>query len=160
MDEIEARDSHRIGVKRRRTEHVPSPQPHVTTPRSQGTRERGRQHRGHPATPHADNYRVIQGGRRCCTLRFFTQAELERVLAAAPPPDAAQAERDWWPVMRLLVLAAAMTFDAAGELRALHEFRQSLGSPDGIGCVVRPGYYDSTGLQAIASGDARRERGA
>ena len=47
------------------------------------------------------------------------QAELERVLAAPPPPHAAQAERDWWPVMRLLVLTAAMTGMRLGDLRAL-----------------------------------------
>jgi integrase len=45
--------------------------------------------------------------------------ELERVLEAGPPPDAPQAERDWWPVVRLLVLTAAMTGMRLGELRAL-----------------------------------------
>jgi integrase len=53
------------------------------------------------------------------TIHFLTQAELERVLAAPPPPHAAQAERDWWPVVRLLVLTAAMTGMRLGELRAL-----------------------------------------
>ena len=43
------------------------------------------------------------------TIRFLTPDELERVLAAAPPLDASQAERDWWPVLRLLILTAAMT---------------------------------------------------
>lgn len=52
-------------------------------------------------------------------IRFLTQAELERVLAATPPAGAAQAERDWWPVLRLLVLTAAMTGMRLGELRAL-----------------------------------------
>jgi integrase len=56
--------------------------------------------------------------RRDETIRFLTQTELERVLAA-PPPHAAQAERDWWPVVRLLVLTAAMTGMRVGELRAL-----------------------------------------
>jgi len=53
------------------------------------------------------------------TIRFLTAAELERVLAAAPPADATRAERDWWPVVRLLVLTAAMTGMRLGELRAL-----------------------------------------
>ena len=57
--------------------------------------------------------------RRDETIRFLTQAELERVLAAPPPPHAAQAERDWWPVVRLLVLTAAMTGMRLGEVRAL-----------------------------------------
>jgi integrase len=56
-------------------------------------------------------------------IRFLTRAELERVLTAAPPdaPDPAvtQAERDQWPVTRLLVLTAAMTGMRLGELRAL-----------------------------------------
>lgn len=53
-------------------------------------------------------------------LRFLTGAEIERVLAAAPPADAPQAERDWWPSVRLLTLTAAMTGLRLGELRALH----------------------------------------
>ena len=57
--------------------------------------------------------------RRDETIRFLTQAELERVLTAPPPPHAAQAERDWWPVVRLLVVTAAMTGMRLGELRAL-----------------------------------------
>ncbi|MHB8492461.1 MAG: tyrosine-type recombinase/integrase [Solirubrobacteraceae bacterium] len=52
-------------------------------------------------------------------IRFLTQAELERVLVAEPPEDATQAERDWWPAVRLLVLTAAMTGMRLGELRAL-----------------------------------------
>lgn len=53
------------------------------------------------------------------TIRFLTPPELERVLAAAPPADAPQAERDWWPVLRLLVLTAAMTAMRLGELPGL-----------------------------------------
>jgi integrase len=52
-------------------------------------------------------------------IRFLTQDELERVLIAPPPADASRAERDWWPVVRLLVLTAAMTGMRLGELRAL-----------------------------------------
>jgi integrase len=52
-------------------------------------------------------------------IRFLTQDELGRVLNAPPPPDAPKAERDWWPVIRLLVLTAAMTGMRLGELRAL-----------------------------------------
>lgn len=52
-------------------------------------------------------------------IRFLTQDELERVLTAAPPVDAPRAERDWWPVVRLLVLTASMTGMRLGELRAL-----------------------------------------
>lgn len=52
-------------------------------------------------------------------IRFLTQHELERVLAAGPPADAAKAERDWWPVVRLLVLTAAMTGMRRGELAGL-----------------------------------------
>jgi integrase len=52
-------------------------------------------------------------------IRFLTQAELERVLDSPPPADAPRAERDWWPVIRLLVLTAAMTGMRLGELRAL-----------------------------------------
>lgn len=52
-------------------------------------------------------------------IRFITQDELDRVLDAPPPPEATKAERDWWPVVRLLVLAAAMTGMRLGELRAL-----------------------------------------
>jgi integrase len=52
-------------------------------------------------------------------IRFLTPDELERVLEAAPPPDVPQADRDWWPVVRLLVLTAAMTGMRLGELRAL-----------------------------------------
>lgn len=58
-------------------------------------------------------------------IRFLTQDELERVLAAAPPDapcpgqDITQAERDWWPVVRMLILTAAMTGMRLGELRAL-----------------------------------------
>lgn len=52
-------------------------------------------------------------------IRFLTPDELERVLEATPPPEAAQAEQDWWPVVRLLVLTAAMTGMRLGELRAL-----------------------------------------
>ena len=53
------------------------------------------------------------------TIRFLTVAELERVLDAPPGADTTQAERDWWPVVRLLVLTAAMTGMRLGELRAL-----------------------------------------
>jgi integrase len=53
------------------------------------------------------------------TIRFLTQGELELVLQASPPADASQAERDWWPVVRLLVLTGAMTGMRLGELRAL-----------------------------------------
>jgi len=52
-------------------------------------------------------------------IRFLTLTELERVITAAPSADAPQAERDWWPVVRLLVLTAAMTGMRLGELRAL-----------------------------------------
>lgn len=52
-------------------------------------------------------------------IRFLTQAELARVLSAAPSDEAARAERDWWPVLRLLVLTAAVTGMRLGELRAL-----------------------------------------
>jgi integrase len=52
-------------------------------------------------------------------IRFLNQDELERVLTAPPPIDAPRAERDWWPVVRLLVLTAAMTGMRLGELRAL-----------------------------------------
>ena len=52
-------------------------------------------------------------------VRFLTQDEVERVLAAAPADAAARAERDWWPVLRLLVLTATMTGMRLGELRAL-----------------------------------------
>jgi integrase len=72
--------------------------------------------------------------RRTDDIRFLTQDELERVLAAAPPDDDAeiaesfpvgvkyggpQAVRDWWPLLRLLVLTATMTGMRLGELRAL-----------------------------------------
>jgi integrase len=52
-------------------------------------------------------------------IHFLTLDELERVLEASPPSDASRAERDWWPVVRLLVLTAAMTGMRLGELRAL-----------------------------------------
>lgn len=54
-------------------------------------------------------------------IRFLTAPELERVLAAPPrdEDDVTQAEVDWWPVLRLLVLTAAMTGMRLGELRAL-----------------------------------------
>jgi len=55
-------------------------------------------------------------------IRFLTQPELERVLAAPPThggEGVTQAEIDWWPVVRLLVLTAAMTGMRLGELRAL-----------------------------------------
>jgi integrase len=67
-------------------------------------------------------------------LRFLSHAELERVLAAAPPDDdeeiansfpvrakygGPQAVRDWWPVVRLLILTAAMTGMRLGELLGL-----------------------------------------
>jgi integrase len=52
-------------------------------------------------------------------IRFLTPDELESVLEAGPPPEAPRAERDWWPVVRLLVLTAAMTGMRLGELRAL-----------------------------------------
>jgi integrase len=52
-------------------------------------------------------------------LRFLTQAELARVLAAEPPDEASQLERDYWPPLRLLVLTAAMTGMRLGELSAL-----------------------------------------
>lgn len=67
-------------------------------------------------------------------LRFLNHDELERVLAATPSDgDEAiaecfpvgskyggpQAVRDWWPVVRLLVLTAAMTGMRLGELRGL-----------------------------------------
>lgn len=68
------------------------------------------------------------------TLRFLTIGELDRVLNAAPPDDddlvaehfpvgekygGPQAVRDWWPVVRLLILTAAMTGLRLGELRGL-----------------------------------------
>jgi integrase len=52
-------------------------------------------------------------------IRFLTPGEVERVLAAAPGPESAQTERTWWPVLRLLILTAAMTGMRKGELRAL-----------------------------------------
>jgi integrase len=52
-------------------------------------------------------------------IRFLTPYELEQVLAATPGPDSAQTERTWWPVLRLLILIAAMTGMRKGELRAL-----------------------------------------
>src|SRR5580692_663878 len=52
-------------------------------------------------------------------IRFLTPSEVERVLAAAPGSDSAQTERTWWPVLRLLILTAAMTGMRKGELRAL-----------------------------------------
>lgn len=59
--------------------------------------------------------------RRSTELRFLTSDELERVLAAHPydDPEASQSERDHWPVVRLLVLAAALTGMRLGELRGL-----------------------------------------
>jgi hypothetical protein len=39
-------------------------------------------------------------------IRFLTQPKLERVFAKPPPSTATQAERDWWPVVRVLVLTA------------------------------------------------------
>ncbi len=57
--------------------------------------------------------------RRDHTLRYLTMSELERALAAAPPRDAPQLEHDWWRVIRLLALTAAMTGLRLGELRAL-----------------------------------------
>jgi integrase len=61
----------------------------------------------------------MPAARRSQDIHFLTPDELERVLTATPPPDAAQAERDWWPLVRLLVLTAAMTGMRLGELRAL-----------------------------------------
>lgn len=67
-------------------------------------------------------------------LRYLTLEELERVLAATPPEEdeaiadhfpvgakygGPQAVRDWWPVVRLLILTAAMTGLRLGELRGL-----------------------------------------
>jgi len=52
-------------------------------------------------------------------IRFLTPGEVERVLAATPGSDSAQTERTWWPVVRLLILTAAMTGMRKGELRAL-----------------------------------------
>jgi integrase len=52
-------------------------------------------------------------------IRFLTLGELERVLAAAPPADAEQTERDFWPTVRMLILTAARTGMRLGELRAL-----------------------------------------
>lgn len=52
-------------------------------------------------------------------IRFLTQHELDAVLDAPPPADAPRAERDWWPVVRLLILTAARTGMRLGELRAL-----------------------------------------
>jgi integrase len=57
--------------------------------------------------------------RRDRTLRYLTMPELERALAAAPPEGAPKIEQDWWPVVRLLALTAAMTGLRLGELRAL-----------------------------------------
>lgn len=57
--------------------------------------------------------------RRDRTLRCLTMPELERALAAAPPQGAPKIEQDWWPVVRLLALTAAMTGLRLGELRAL-----------------------------------------
>ena len=52
-------------------------------------------------------------------IRFLTTEELERVVASPPSIDADRAQREWWPVVRLLVLTAAMTGMRLGELRAL-----------------------------------------
>jgi integrase len=72
--------------------------------------------------------------RRTGDIRFLTPDEVERVLAADPGDDdetiaatfpvgskygGPKAVRDWWPVLRLLVLTAAMTGMRLGELRAL-----------------------------------------
>jgi integrase len=56
---------------------------------------------------------------RDTSIRFLTQDEVERVLDAPPAEDASRAERDWWPVLRLLILTAAKTGMRLGELRAL-----------------------------------------
>lgn len=53
------------------------------------------------------------------TIRFLTLNEVRRVLEAAPPDDAPRAERDWWPVVRLLILTGALTGMRLGEMRAL-----------------------------------------
>jgi integrase len=52
-------------------------------------------------------------------IRFLTAAELEQLLAAAPGPESTQTQRTWWPVLRLLILTAAMTGMRKGELRAV-----------------------------------------
>ena len=78
--------------------------------------------------------------RRSTQLRYLTRDELERVLSTALPesddelvvgfpksrkPDRSnefggpQAVRDWWPIVRLLVVIAAMSGMRLGELRAL-----------------------------------------
>lgn len=71
--------------------------------------------------------------RRSRELRYLTPDELRRVLAAEPgtdeqirecfPADAKyggpNAVRTWWPVVRLLILTAAVTGMRLGELRAL-----------------------------------------
>ena len=78
--------------------------------------------------------------RKSKTLRFLNHDELDRVvstplpesdqeLVAAFPPSrkkdrtsefgGPQAVRDWWPVLRMLILMAAMTGMRLGELRAL-----------------------------------------
>ena len=78
--------------------------------------------------------------RKSKTLRFLNHDELDRVvstplpesdqeLVAAFPPSrkkdrtsefgGPQAVRDWWPVLRMLILLAAMTGMRLGELRAL-----------------------------------------
>ena len=56
---------------------------------------------------------------RSTDIHFLTQAEIERVLKAAPGPEVSNSERDWWPSVRLLTLAATLTGMRLGELRAL-----------------------------------------
>lgn len=53
------------------------------------------------------------------TIRFLTLEELERLIVAAPACEAPVIEQAWWPVLRQLVLTAAMTGMRLGELRAL-----------------------------------------
>jgi integrase len=77
--------------------------------------------------------------RKSKTLRFLTHDELEHVLNTQLPDDEAltasfppsrkkdrshefggpQAARDWWPVVRMMILTGAMTGMRLGEMRAL-----------------------------------------
>ena len=76
-------------------------------------------HRDRLIAEHPCDLAEVPRSRPSQDIRFLTLDELERVLEAPPPADAPRAERDWWPVVRLLVLTAAMTGMRLGELRAL-----------------------------------------
>jgi integrase len=64
---------------------------------------------------------AVQGPvvRPATDIRFLTGPEIARLLDAAPGDSTTQAERDQWPVVRLLVLTAVSSGLRLGELRGL-----------------------------------------